>query len=469
VRRRVLAGAAAVMAAALGAAVIAVPAAAETDEVRVHNGEINGARFRVEVPARWNGTLLLYSHGLYSPGFIPEEIELVNQKPAKQRLLDDGYALAASLYRTPNGYPVQPALDDEERLLNWFDTHVGRPDQVVSWGASGGGLISVLLGERNPHRIDGVLSMCGPVGGGPGLMNQFLDLAFVIRTLLAPDRGLELVHITQPAENEATADAVVQGALATAQGRARLALAAALASVPGWSRALEPRPTTVTDQVAQAATYNLVFGWFAWGAGRADIETQAGGNPSWNVGVDYRRQLARSSGRDLVERAYREAGLDLGADLARLDAAPRVRPDRPAAEWLARFGQPMGRTVAPVLTLHAVGDGVPVEHEREYAEQVARFGGPDRLRQLFVNRGGHCMHTAAEELTALAVLERRIRTGRWPATDPIELNRDAGSFDAALHVLYDWTVDRAGASPPAFVAYSPGPFLRPFRQGTIGK
>jgi acetyl esterase/lipase len=68
--------------------------------------------------------------------------------------------LAASLYRTPNGYPVQQALEDQVRVLDWFDAHVGRPEHVISWGASGGGLTSVLLGERNPHRIDGVLSMC---------------------------------------------------------------------------------------------------------------------------------------------------------------------------------------------------------------------------------------------------------------------------------------------------------------------
>jgi hypothetical protein len=138
VRRRVLAIGAAVLVAAVGAAVT-VPAVAEADEVSVHTGETMGARFRAEVPARWNGTLLLYSHGLYSPGFLPDEIELVNQPAAKQRLLDDGYALAASLFRTPNGYPVQQALEDQVRVLDWFDAHVGRPEHVISWGASGGG------------------------------------------------------------------------------------------------------------------------------------------------------------------------------------------------------------------------------------------------------------------------------------------------------------------------------------------
>lgn len=464
-RRRVLAIAAVVVVTAAGAAALTAPATAEVQEVTVHTGEIDGARFRVEVPAKWNGTLLLYSHGLYGPGFVPDELELVNQAAARPQLLAHGYALAASLYRTPNGYPVQQALDDQQRLIDWFNAQVGRPRRVIAWGASGGGLISVLLGERHPRRIDGVVSMCGPVGGASGLMNQFLDLAFTIRVLLAPDRGLELVHISRPEANEATAATVVQEATTTAPGRARLALAAALASIPAWSRALESRPTSVSEQVAQVATYHQLLGWFAWGAGRADVEGQAAGNPSWNVGVDYGRQLARSAGRPLVVQAYREARLDLNADLARLNATPRVRPDQRAVEWLVRYGQPTGRTPVPVLTLHAIGDVLPVEHERQYAELNTHFGRTDQVRQLFVNRGGHCMHTAAEELTALAVLENRVRTGGWASTDPAVLNRDAATLDPALRVLYDWTVDQAGTAPPSFVTYSPGPFLRSSQRG----
>jgi hypothetical protein len=49
------------------------------------------------------------------------------------------------------------------------------------------------------------------------------------------------------------------------------------------------------------------------------------------------------------------------------------------------------------------------------------------------------MHTAAEELTALAVLDGRIRTGRWPTTDPGVLNRHAASFAPAAVVRHPLT------------------------------
>jgi len=38
---------------------------------QTHSGTLGGAPFRVEVPARWNGTLVLYSHGYHPVGFGP--------------------------------------------------------------------------------------------------------------------------------------------------------------------------------------------------------------------------------------------------------------------------------------------------------------------------------------------------------------------------------------------------------------
>lgn len=421
------------------------------DDVTVHTGHIQGAEFRVEVPARWNGTVLLYSHGSYPDGYLPPQPSLTAQAAAKPVLLSRGYALAASNYSDPHGYAIPEALHDQMALLDWFGAQVGKPRRVISWGASQGGLAATMLEERNSRRIDGAVAMCGSLGGAVGKFNLMLDTQFVVKTLLDP--SLSLVGVSDPAANTQRATQVMRTAVQTPAGRARLALAAAVGSVPGWSRAHEPRPADVPGQVAAQAGHLTRFAWFMWGAGRTDIEEVAGGNPSWNAGIDYRRQLARAAERPLVLAAYREAGLDLEADLTALSGAPRVSPDPAAVGWLARHGTLTGRG-GPVVTLHPVGDTVGPEHEREYGERARDS------RQLFVSRGGHCMHTAAEELTALDVLETRISTGRWPVTDPGVLNRAAGAYRAETHVLHDWTVDRTEASSPAFTSFAPGEFLR---------
>ncbi|SMC99997.1 hypothetical protein [Kibdelosporangium aridum] len=437
----------AVMVAALVAPGAAVVEAQE--EVRVHTGVIDGAQYRVEVPSKWNGKVLIYSHGIYPNGYIPEQIELTNRVEAKPVLLERGYALAASLYSKPHGLSVREAVHDQGALLTWFTRNVGQPRQVLAWGASGGGLNSVVLGEKD-RRIDGVLAMCGPVAGGTALFNQFLDIGFTVRTLLAPE--LEIVRIANPAANLTKAHEVVNAALATASGRARLALANSFASVPGWSRTHQPRSTDVAEQIRQQTRFVAgVYDDLIWGDLRSDVEITAGGNPSWNIGVDYGRVLSRASERNLVEQAYREAGMSLAADLDKLAAAPRITPDWRAVETLTRLGTPMGRGKAPVVTLHPVGDGVAPEHERTYGARVDS----SRIRQLYVNRGGHCMHSAAEELTALGVLEHKVNTGRWPDASPEALNATAGRYGPQFGGLFDWLHNEFGVVQPAFVRFQP--------------
>ncbi|MFD0536369.1 hypothetical protein ACFQY7_24190 [Actinomadura luteofluorescens] len=272
----------------------------------------------------------------------------------------------------------------------------------------------MLLAERNPGRFAGVASLCGVLGGTTGHFNSALDTNYAVKTLLAPD--LELVRIKDPQANTSAARRALGTALADPGGRARLALAAALANIPGRYTSRAPAPDTVASQVEQQVYYAAYDRGAFWGANRSDIEKLAGGNPSWNTGVDYRALFARSSQKALVKRAYREAGLSLRDDLARLNAAPRIKADPAAVRYLGHYGTPSGRTPWPVVTLHSTGDGnVPPENQRWYATHVHN---PANLRQLYVDRGYHCSFTASEEIAALQALLTRMDTAHWPDTRP---------------------------------------------------
>jgi hypothetical protein len=196
----------------------------------------------------------------------------------------------------------------------------------------------------------------------------------------------------------------------------------------------------MTDWIRQQAAW--IQNAYIVGLGpsaRVDLEAKAGGNPSWNVGIDYRQQLARSSQEALVRRAYRTAGLDLGDDLARLAAAPRIAADRDAIAFMDRFGVPRGRTPVPVVTLHSTGDGGAVpDQERWYADQVRRSGDPSLLRQLYVDRGMHCSFSSAEEIVTLRTLFDRIDTDRWPDTNPRRLSEAARELGASYQLVLDF-------------------------------
>jgi hypothetical protein len=429
---------------------------------RTLNGTLgDGATYEIQVPANWNCTLFLYSHGYVSPG---------SENPARDMgdpvtgawLLSHGYALAGSSYAT-TGWAIQQALPDQVNTLNVFDEQVGTPAQTIAWGHSLGGIITAGLIQDFPGRFSAALPMCGVLAGGVATWNAGLDGMFAFQQLIDP--SVQIVNITAPAANLGQAEQAAAAAQQTAAGRARLALSAALGDAPGWFTPLSPEPAA-DDFAAQE---NNQFLWetqvdFGFGfALRAELEARAGGNPSWNTGVDYYRQLARSADRREVVALYAAAGLSLRGDLARLEKAPRVSADPSAVGYLAQNISFSGHISVPVLTMHTTGDGLVVpENEQAYASVVRRAGDSRLLRQVFVSRAGHCSFTPAETITAVQTLLRRLATGRWDeeALEPGSLNAAAAGLGAADNIFPSGS--QITATPPAFVAFRPDRYLRPF-------
>ncbi len=448
------------------AALAALLLGAATADASTYNGTIDGAKYRAEVPERWNGTLVLYSHGYFPAGFPDFGIGLTNRPPDRSEteawLLEHGYAMAASQFQDGGiGYQIKNALHDQIALLDWFETTVGRPRHTISTGQSLGAAIALLLAERHPDRFDGVLTMCG-APDPLGTWNANLDVSFAVKTLLAAGQDIELVRVTDAAGSTEALARAIQKAVTKPEGRARLALAGALGDVAGWYSPHEPRPTEPDEWIRQQALW--IENAFVRGRGPAaqvDIERRAGGNPLWNVGIDYTRQLVRSGQLDNVRRAYHAARLDLGRDLAKLARAPRIAPDPRALPFMYRYGVPDGRISVPVVTLHSIGDGgAPPNQERWYAEQMRR---PDLLRQLWVDRGAHCSFSAADEIVALDALVDRVETGRWPDTSPQRLNEAAGGLGEPYSLVLDFGTFTDLPMPPAFTTFTPGPPMRPSR------
>ena len=428
------------------------------------SGTLNGVPYVVDVPAGWNGTVLLWNHP-YDPSVTaPQDADAGNPK-VKTWLLAHGYALAGIQY--PNvAFPTPGAIGDDLALLSWFRTHVGRPSTTLTWGMSLGGQLTAALAERAAPAFDGALPMCGETAGPGPDFNALLDAAYTLNTLVWPANPVQITHISSPGANQATALAQLSAAWQSADPRtqARLALAASLADIPGWADSLAPEPTALGDRIDAAVAYLYYeVPEFLWGTGRSDTEALLGGNPSWNIGVDYRAELADSASHDLVEQAYARAGgsAALDADLAALDSGRRVTPDVGAAARLAVQGSITGMVGIPVLTLHDTGDGIaPVGNERSYADAVARAGRSPLLRQEFVARANHCFFTGSEEITALRTLTARVRTGAWPTTSAAALNASASTFGPEYQQMASYFSPGPATVTPAFVDTRPLPFVR---------
>lgn len=435
---------------------------AQTDTATTLSGAIGGADYRIEVPAAWNGTLVLYSHGYVAAGQSNPARDAPDSATAGW-LLDHGYALAGSSYSS-TGWALEDAFRDQIALLNAFEQQVGMPARTIAWGDSLGGIITAGLIQRNPERFTAALPMCGVLAGGVAVWNAGLDSQFVVKTLLAPDANLQLANITDPAGNLQRVSQALDAAQATPEGRARIALSAAVNDLPGWfdPTTSEPAPGDYTAQ--EQAQYlwekNVDFP-FVFSL-RAELEHRAGGNPSWNTGVDYRQQLARSSKRAEVVALYQQAGLSLDQDLDTLNQAPRVAADPAAVDYLRRYIVFNGDISVPVLTLHTTGDGLVLpEDEQSYYAVVSAAGNADLLRQIFIDRAGHCSFTPAERIAAFQTLVRRLDTGSWDGVyDAASLNAAAAHLGPDLNLLYP--ADRRIATAPGFITYRPAIFPRPF-------
>lgn len=423
-------------------------------QVATHAGALaSGSRYLIETPSPWNGVLMLCARPV--PVAVGEP-PWADRGPVLERLLAQGYALAGSANTI--FWPLEQAFADQGDLLDTFERLVRPPRRTVAWGNSIGGIISAGLVQLMPERLSGALPLCGNLAGAVATHNRELDIAFVVRTLLAADAPLELVNIADPGPNLRLAARILEDAQATTPGRARLALAAAVGNTPGWQEPADPQPHRDDFTARQLNQYRLFrdVGFLVFFWARAQVEQQAGGNPSWNTGVDYQELLDRSIDRDEVEGLYEKAGLDLAGDLDALARAPRISADPAAIAYLERHVVFSGKLAGlPVLTAHTDGDGLVIpDHEHAYAEVVSSAGDQHLLRQLYIHRAGHCTFTPSEMLTALEALEERIETGAWPDLDPRRLNQRA--IDLGAHD------DLVPSSRPAFFAFEPSPFPRPY-------
>ena len=321
-------------------------------------------------------------------------------------------------------------------------------------------MITAGLVQQYPSRFSGALPMCGVVAGGVGLWNEALDGAFAFNTLLAGG-ALQVVNITNPTQDYNTAEGFLGAAQATAQGKARIALVAAFAGVPGWIDPTSPEPSP-TDYATQE------FNQFEWLAYvdfgfqfyyRAELEARGGGNPSFNTGVNYWQQLNRSGHYAEVQALYAAGGLSLAADLATLKNAPRIAANPGALTYLSNNIIYNGQITVPVLTLHTTGDGlVPVEDEKAYSRVVREANDSAMLRETFVHRAGHCELTPAETIAALRTLDLRVKTGKWTGLTPAQLNNGAAALGPTYNFIY--VNNTPVPTSPAFLNYQPLPFLR---------
>ena len=393
----------------------------------------DGTPYLMRVPPNWTGTVIRdldYAANARSD----------DRSRNRSYLLERGYALLGTGRHPLRAIRHDPAVEIEnlDAVLDMFDRRFRIPDRVIQFGCSGGGAVSLSIAEDFSRRIDGAVAMAANIPVWQ--MNTFLDGWFALKALIAPD--LPIVDLPFeglgriPPEIPAAWRRAIDAAQRTPEGRARIALAFTLGQWPAWGTQLTSQPNLENAAELQHSMYHTLseIADAPGGNSRIRKELSAQGQQlSWNTEVDYREFFANGNAalKNAVQQLYEEAGLDLEADLAQVNAFPRLAASAYALEWWNAPGRTAkGALEIPLLKLQEIGDPrVPLGLAQGYDELVQAAGRDDLYRAVYVLAPTHCGYTPGEVLAAIETLERRLDEGRWGSTDPEQMNALAKSLD----------------------------------------
>jgi pimeloyl-ACP methyl ester carboxylesterase len=339
-------------------------------EARIDTGRIDGAMFRIIIPANWNNNLVMYAHGYEmpsmpgDPGMFHSERNDMGIKP----FLERGFAVARSAYHK-KGWALAEGVDDTEELRAYFFSKFGKPDTCYITGHSMGGGITLATIENLGKHYQGAMPMC-PLSNHPYLQTKMaLDINAVFAAMF-PGILPPLADVTS-GKAQTISFPAVQSAIAM-----DTTLAAAIA------RRYELKPKDLPMVIM-----------FNDGVIR-DISQQAGGNPFDNSNTLYSGFLD---------------DLEVNLKVERLQASPGTE------NFFDKYDR-TGNINCPTLLLHTIYDQLITASMAvvSFDNMVHEKGKQSNLAVVYTRGQGHCNFTPEETGKAFDLLRKWVSSGIKP-------------------------------------------------------
>ena len=325
---------------------------------RTLSGELQGAPWRLDVPAQWNGELVMLAHG-YEPVGVPRQTPMA-PADSTQPLLDAGYAVAQSAYAS-QGWAVADAITDMERLRQHALTELKHVRRTWMLGFSMGGAVTVASLERHPQGYAGGISLCGANLPGDVLAEDLLTTLVAFDYFFPKAEGL-------PAGGLLSRETGALPQMALYQG-----ITTALAARPTAAAQLAARLQVAPDALAGAISLHALV--------LHELAQRAGGLPAGNIGIVYSGfgdDAAFNAGVQRVQASA--AGQAYVRDRLALNGALQ-RP------LVIQFNQDDPTIVPRMQTV--------------YPQLAARAGSASKLQVLPPVGEGHCGFSGAQVVDAL--------------------------------------------------------------------
>ncbi len=372
----------------------------------------DGAPYAMQVPANFNGTVLLYSHGYRPNVAIPVGIpgyggytvtntpetapgqSDANMAPT-QYLLSQGFALMGSGF-SRQGWNLDAAVATNVELIDTFKKKFTTTTKVVAWGQSLGGIITQTLAEKYPNLISAAAPLCmadnvsaeltmagdflwgtkvlfNPAikggnysAGTAGYVEAMTDLKLFFTVLgeLQAKIGEPVAANSWPSTSSPAGKALGAAGI---PARSALLLLGLAAGIPTQSTSFDsvtgPDTLGASLKLAYPAAILPALAILENGASAGalavlalhDVESQVGGAIFDNTATDYSARVAESS---VVFNLGLSGNTAIEAMLGVLKASPRFTANPDAVAKLNKLGATTGKINVPTIFMAGVADAI---------------------------------------------------------------------------------------------------------------
>lgn len=393
-----------------------LPAGSGLAQERVLEGSLAGdlGRYRIELPEGWQpgGRLIVYNHGFSFSDPLARSPSTAPNAAIGTRLRAEGYALAAGSY-ADRGWALFDIVPAQRALLDTFVEAAGAPGEVILFGGSLGGLVSILTAEAlaaEGRPVDGVLAACPPLGGAR-TWDQAVDVRLVYDAVCGEHR---LPSSSDPELPWILDAADIPANVADIDDPDSLLIAASAANrVRQCTGLFQPALLDSSAQRARRTRLKSTLGLTS----DEFLKTQLG------YALFPLSDLVRDADKLDGASAFDNRNVDYG-DPAINAAVRRVDRDPIAAVRLAAVSDPRGGWGdARVLVLHTDRDELVFPEHLAELERMARDDARPPVSAIVREPApGHCRFTEAEFGSALLALQTWIDG----APEPTPASLDAG-------------------------------------------
>jgi pimeloyl-ACP methyl ester carboxylesterase len=385
----------------------------------------DGAPYAMQVPANFNGTVALYSHGYRYNVDIPSAIPLIGgykitntpepvpggNVAVAQYFFSQGIAIVGSGFAR-QGWNPDSAIKTNVELIDTFKKQFPKTTKVVAWGSSLGGVITQGLAEKHPNLVSAVAPMCmadnvapqltmagdflwgvkvlfdpsikagNYSAGAAGVAESYADLGKVF-TVMGKIQATMLTTGAWPDTSSATGKSL---AAAGVPLRSTLLLLGLMAGIPTQSAHFDsisgpegalkltfPLAVSPALAILENGTNAAALAILA----TQDVESQVGGAIFDNTKTDY---AARVDGERVIFNAALSGNTVIDALLGALSAAnpgaPRAKADAAAVAKMNALHTNTGKINVPTVLMVGMADPITPAGASQrlvdlYAEQYA--------------------------------------------------------------------------------------------------